>query len=193
MAGTVQVAGSGSAPWKWPSKRLATRIGTVFQDPEHQFVTGTVLEELQLGPKLVGVNADQRIEELLERLRLTALTKANPFSLSGGEKRRLSVATMLATAPDIVLLDEPTFGQDRRTFTELLTLLRQLADDGRTVISITHDPLVVQAMGDYVVDMDAFHPERSGRAAPGQRGSGEQAGPSSNSGSHGQGEAGGKS
>ena len=65
MAGTVQVAGSGSAAWKWPSKRLATRIGTVFQDPEHQFVTGTVLEELQLGPKLVGVNADQRIEELL--------------------------------------------------------------------------------------------------------------------------------
>ena len=193
MAGTVQVAGSGSAPWKWPSKKLATRIGTVFQDPEHQFVTGTVLEELQLGPKLVGVNADQCIEELLERLRLTALTKANPFSLSGGEKRRLSVATMLATAPDIVLLDEPTFGQDRRTFTELLTLLRQLADDGRTVISITHDPLVVQAMGDYVVDMDMFHPEWPGPAAPGQRGSGEQAGPSSNSGSRGQGEAGGKS
>ncbi|MBC6806602.1 ABC transporter ATP-binding protein [Corynebacterium sp. LK30] len=193
MAGTVQVAGSGSAPWKWPSKKLATRIGTVFQDPEHQFVTGTVLEELQLGPKLVGVNADKRIEELLERLRLTALTKANPFSLSGGEKRRLSVATMLATAPDIVLLDEPTFGQDRRTFTELLTLLRQLADDGRTVISITHDPLVVQAMGDYVVDMDMFHPEWPGPAAPGQRGSGEQAGPSRTSGSRGQGEAGGKS
>ncbi|MDU4704705.1 MAG: ABC transporter ATP-binding protein, partial [Corynebacterium sp.] len=78
-------------------------------------------------------------------------------------------------------------------FTELLTLLRQLADDGRTVISITHDPLVVQAMGDYVVDMDAFHPERSGRAAPGQRGSGEQAGPSSSKGSRGQGEAGGTS
>lgn len=160
MGGEVLVAHAGqkpdSAPWKWPSKKLATRIGTVFQDPEHQFVTGTVLEELQLGPKLVGENADQRIEALLERLRLSALTKANPFSLSGGEKRRLSVATMLATAPDIVILDEPTFGQDRRTFTELLTLLRQLADSGSTVVSITHDPLVIEAMGDYVVDMDGF-------------------------------------
>nr|WP_205570505.1 ABC transporter ATP-binding protein [Corynebacterium lactis] len=167
FAGTVAVAtedGAGKSdrstmaknPWTWRSTTLATRIGTVFQDPEHQFVTGSVLEELQLGPRLVGQNADSRIEELLERLRLTHLAQANPFSLSGGEKRRLSVATMLATAPGIVILDEPTFGQDRTTFVELLGLLRGLADDGSTVVSVTHDPLVVQAMGDYVVDMSGF-------------------------------------
>lgn len=154
------------APWTWSSRKLATRIGTVFQDPEHQFVTGSVLDELQLGPKLVGVDASRRIDELLERLRLGPLTRANPFSLSGGEKRRLSVATMLATAPGIVILDEPTFGQDRRTFTELLTLLRQLTDEGTTVISITHDHLVVDAMGDFVVNMDEYRGHWDGGGRP---------------------------
>lgn len=152
----AKATGPNTNPWKWPSKKLAARIGTVFQDPEHQFVTGSVLEELQLGPRLVGQDAGKRIEELLERLRLVKLAKANPFSLSGGEKRRLSVATMLATAPEIVILDEPTFGQDRKTFVELLGLLRGLADEGRTVVSVTHDPLVVKAMGDYVIDMADF-------------------------------------
>ena len=159
VAGSVIAAdriarGAGPNPMKWKSKQLAERIGSVFQAPEHQFVTATVRDELELGPKLLKDPAGtQRVDELLERLRLSHLAGANPFTLSGGEKRRLSVATVLSTAPSAVILDEPTFGQDRRTFAELLRMLRSLVDDGVTVVSITHDPLVVAAMGDHVIDL----------------------------------------
>lgn len=159
MAGRVAVAdsladGAGPDPMRWSSRQLAGRIGNVFQAPEHQFVTATVREELELGPRLLGDPAGAaRVDELLQRLRLGHLAAANPFTLSGGEKRRLSVATVLATAPSAVILDEPTFGQDRRTFTELLGLLRGLVDDGVTVVSITHDPLVIDALGDEVIDL----------------------------------------
>ena len=96
---------------------------------------------------------EERIAQLVESLRLEHLLGANPFTLSGGEKRRLSVATALVTAPSVLLLDEPTFGQDPQTFVELVRLLRQLADDGTTIASITHDPLFIQALGDHRVEV----------------------------------------
>lgn len=170
-AGTVMAAQAlrgatrESQPYFWSSKLLANRIGNVFQTPEHQFVTGTVREELELGPKLLGIDATVKVDELMERLRLNHLAMANPFSLSGGEKRRLSVATVLATAPQLLILDEPTFGQDSTTFTELLTLLRELVTEaGVSVLSVTHDPLVIRAMGDRIIDFSEFsqlgHPDR---------------------------------
>ncbi|HEY7451541.1 MAG TPA: ABC transporter ATP-binding protein, partial [Candidatus Limnocylindria bacterium] len=125
---------AGSVIWRWPARELVTRIGSVFQDPEHQFLTGRVADELTLGPRRAGVSereAEKRATELAERLRLDAVWNANPFTLSGGEKRRLSVATALATAPRALVLDEPTFGQDRRTWDEMLSLLAGLADSGR--------------------------------------------------------------
>lgn len=153
-AGDAVARGAGPDPLSWSSRQLAARVGSVFQAPEHQFVTATVRDELELGPKILGDPAGAaRVGELLERLRLSHLAGANPFTLSGGEKRRLSVATVLSTAPSMVILDEPTFGQDRRTFAELLRMLRGLVDEGVTVASVTHDPLVVDAMGDHVIDL----------------------------------------
>ncbi len=178
MGGRVTAAdaiarGAGPDPMKWKSKQLAQRIGSVFQAPEHQFVTPTVREELELGPKLLRDPAGAaRVEELLERLRLAHLAGANPFTLSGGEKRRLSVATVLSTAPSAVILDEPTFGQDRRTFAELLRMLRGLVDDGVTVASVTHDPLVVAAMGDHVIDLGEIGSRGNGRRGDDRRGNG---------------------
>jgi energy-coupling factor transport system ATP-binding protein len=145
------------AIWRWSAHELARHIGFVFQDPEHQFLAGSVRDELILGPIRTGTDpvlALQRADELLARLHLEALAEANPFTLSGGEKRRLSVATALATAPGVLVLDEPTFGQDRRTATELLHLLAALRDDGRAVAFVTHDSEFATALSDRTLRLE---------------------------------------
>ncbi len=151
--------GAGPHPIRWRSRELVTRIGSVFQDPEHQFVTGTVLDELRVGGRAVGRVDDARIDELLDRLRLGALVAANPFTLSGGEKRRLSVATALVTRPPLLVLDEPTFGQDARTWAELVAFLAELLDEGSAVVAVTHDAALVAALADSELRMPRL-PER---------------------------------
>ncbi|WP_407080030.1 ABC transporter ATP-binding protein [Arthrobacter jinronghuae] len=145
LAGTAR-----PEPGRWTSAQLVDRIGTVFQEPEHQFLANTVLDELAFGPRRLGRETDgqvlARVHQLAERLRLDGLLEANPFTLSGGEKRRLSVATMLATEPSILLLDEPTFGQDARTWAELVALLRGQLSEGRCVVSVTHDAEFIEAL-----------------------------------------------
>ena len=152
MAAEALSPGHGHEPIaRWPARELVRWIGTVFQDPEHQFLTGSVREELLLGPRRAGATdavAHRRADELLDRLHLSQLAEANPFTLSGGEKRRLSVATALATAPALLVLDEPTFGQDRRTWAEMLHLLAALRDDGRGVCFVTHDRAFATALAD---------------------------------------------
>jgi len=138
-------------PHRWRAAALATRIGSVFQNPEHQFVTARVADELALGPRRAGATdaaIKSTVDDLLTRLRLEKLAAANPYTLSGGEQRRLSVATALATAPRLLVLDEPTFGQDRRTWTELVDLLAKLRDDGCGVVTVTHDADFVEALAD---------------------------------------------
>lgn len=139
-------------PRSWRSKDLVRRIGYVFQSPEHQLAARTVRDELLLGPKAAGMDAaaaEHRADELLGTLGLTHLAAANPFTLSGGEKRRLSVAAVLATEPRLLILDEPTFGQDLNTFTALVGLLQQLADSGMGLLSITHDADYFAALGQH--------------------------------------------
>jgi energy-coupling factor transport system ATP-binding protein len=148
--------GAGPHPIAWRSRQLLTRIGTVFQQPEHQFLASTVRAELSVGPVALGLGAaetDSRVTGLLERLRLGSLAEANPFTLSGGEKRRLSVATMLATRPGVLVLDEPTFGQDSRTWAELVALLAELVDGGTALVAITHDLDLVDAIADSTVEL----------------------------------------
>ncbi|GAA1794119.1 ATP-binding cassette domain-containing protein [Planosporangium flavigriseum] len=148
-AGRVTVhADPAVPPHRWRAATLAKRIGSVFQNPEHQFVTNRVRDELALGPRRVGRDPAPVVDELLSRLRLDRLAAANPYTLSGGEQRRLSVATALACAPDLLILDEPTFGQDLRTWRELVDLLADLRDSGCGVVTVTHDADLVEALGD---------------------------------------------
>ena len=147
--GTV-VAADGTRPVDWRSAELVGRLGVVFQNPEHQFVAPSVREELAVGPAALGREAEHvtsDIEALLDPLRLRHLAAASPFTLSGGEQRRLSVATALATAPPVLLLDEPSFGQDSRTWAELAALLAAHRDAGGAVVMATHDRALITALG----------------------------------------------
>ncbi|UWF77367.1 MULTISPECIES: ABC transporter ATP-binding protein [Microbacterium] len=163
---------AGLRPWRWQSRELLTRIGTVFQDPEHQFLTQTVREELAVGPRALGwddARTDAVVEALLERLHLDRLAEANPFTLSGGQKRRLSVATVLAAAPEVMVLDEPTFGQDRRGWLELVALLQEEIARGRSIVAVTHDQDVIRHLGGHRIRLDLA--QTRGDAGPdGRRG-----------------------
>ncbi len=145
-------------PSTWTSTELVTRIGTVFQDPEHEFVATSVRDELAAGPAALGLPGAEvraRVDDLLARLHLQGLAGANPFTLSGGEKRRLSVATVLATGPRVIFLDEPTFGQDRATWLDLVELVRDLVEQGRAVVSVTHDEEYARVMAQHTVHVDS--------------------------------------
>ena len=159
LEGAVEVEtsdGTAGDPHEWSSKQLLGRLSMVFQEPEYQFLAATVAEELAIGPRAAGMTDEEiapLVDEHLEALGLTKLARANPMTLSGGEKRRLSVATALISAPELLILDEPTFGQDRGTWLGLVRLLRAALDRGVTLVSITHDPAFVAAMGQRVVDL----------------------------------------
>jgi energy-coupling factor transporter ATP-binding protein EcfA2 len=158
--------GAGIDPYKWKADQLISRIGTVFQEPEHQFVTGNVMDELMFGPKHLG-HGEDRVDELLERLRLTHLVDANPYTLSGGEKRRLSVATVLAAHPKVLVLDEPTFGQDANTWAELASFLSELLDAGTAVVSVTHDQEFSAVLGGAELRLDPATPALTDRQEAG--------------------------
>jgi energy-coupling factor transport system ATP-binding protein len=170
LAGSVVVApeiaaGASARPIEWKSRELLSRVGSVFQNPEHQFLAATVREELAVGPRALGLSrseVDARVDELLERLRLASLAQANPFTLSGGEKRRLSVGTAIATRPSILVLDEPTFGQDSRTWSELVFLLAEVLSTGTAVAAITHDAAFVAALATATLELGSARV----RAAP---------------------------
>ncbi|WP_353828390.1 ABC transporter ATP-binding protein [Agromyces sp. SYSU T0242] len=156
-APTISLGLDGS-PIRWRSRELLTRIGTVFQEPEHQFVASTVRDEVAVAPRALGLPAhevDERVDEVLHRLRLDRLAAANPFTLSGGEARRLSVGSVLVTRPGVVILDEPTFGQDRLGWVELVRLLHEIVRSGTTLLSVTHDAAFVEALGGHRIELDA--------------------------------------
>ncbi len=156
---------AGAAPSSWSSRELAGRIGTVFQDPEHQFVAATVRQELAAGPRALGqADVEDRVDRVLDDLGLAHLADANPFTLSGGEQRRLAIGTVLAAEPDVLVLDEPTSGQDRATWQAVVDRLGALADAGTAVVAVTHDRDLVRALD---ADEVVLGPEGVRPAGPG--------------------------
>lgn len=129
-------------PARASAAELSSAVGFVFQNPEHQFVVHTVADELAFGlrqRRLPEPQIDERVERMLTTLGLGGQRDAHPFLLSGGQKRRLSVGTALIAGAPLLVLDEPTFGQDRARAAELLELLAALNAAGTTVVVVTHD------------------------------------------------------
>lgn len=154
-AGTVRLGRSAGRPeradpWTWSAGEVARTFGVVFQNPEHQFVTSRVVDEVSHGLRSAGIpdaEVARRSGHMLTRMHLAHLSTADPFTLSGGEQRRLSVASALALDPGILLLDEPTFGQDPATWAEIVDIIATHRDSGGTVVMATHDPDLVRVLG----------------------------------------------
>lgn len=138
------------------ARTLSSRIGFVFQNPEHQFIAHTVFDEIAHGLRLQRLPDDEvraRTTELLARFGLEGKAGSHPFLLSGGQKRRLSVGTALVAGAPVLVLDEPTFGQDRARADELLSLLSELNAEGTTILVVTHDMQLVTEYADRTVVM----------------------------------------
>ncbi|MGO2111120.1 MAG: energy-coupling factor transporter ATPase [Pseudoclavibacter sp.] len=130
---------------------LRRRVGVVFQNPEHQFLRQRVRAELELGVDHRDPAVAARVDDLLGRFGLREQQDLHPFVLSGGGKRRLSVGTALVAGPPLLVLDEPTYGQDRARAAELLDLLEALRREGTTIVMATHDLQLVAEHASHVI------------------------------------------
>ena len=125
--------------WQQPYEKI--RVGYVFQNPDYQLFAEEVWEEVAFGVRLLGLSppeVERRVEGALTRVHLLDRARDDPFSLTKGQRQRLAVAGVLALAPQVIILDEPTTGLDHREQQDLLGLARELHAQGHTVIMVTH-------------------------------------------------------
>lgn len=124
-------------------RKIRERVGLVFQYPEQQIFAETVEEEISFGPCNWGITGkvlEMRVKSAMEAMGLdNSFLKCNPFTLSGGEKRRVAIASVLASDPAYIVLDEPTAGLDANGVIELIAILNDRRNKGVGVIHITHD------------------------------------------------------
>ncbi len=134
-------------------EQLAQRVGYVFQDPDHQLFASSVVDEVAFGPRNVGLPDDEVVRRVDEALAAVGLEErdADPFLLDKGARQRLAVAAILALRPEVLVLDEPTTGLDFQEQGRMMTLLRRLHADGRTIVIITHTPWVIAEHAERVV------------------------------------------
>ncbi len=151
--GSVQVLGH-NALNRRVRKRLAGSVGYVFQNPDHQLFTRSVRAEIDYGLKNLGIDPKRRSEIVAATLLavdLAHVADEDPLFLSKGQRQRLAVAAVLAMGPEILIVDEPTTGQDYRSVTAIMRLLHELQEQGKTIIVITHDMTLVAAYCQRVV------------------------------------------
>ena len=142
-AGELYVDGENIYSDGYSMKKLRSKVGLVFQYPEHQLFEQTVLEDVMFGPKNLGLSEEEQRERAVEALQLVGIPEKSyeksPFELSGGQKRRVAIAGVLAMRPTTLILDEPTAGLDPHGKTEILEEIRRLhRSTGITVILVSH-------------------------------------------------------
>ena len=141
-SGRVLIDGVDTSTPKQDLRAVRKKVGLVFQYPEHQLMEETVRKDIAFGPKNLGLPEDEIAERVLVAAKAIGLKDElldkSPFELSGGEKRRVAIAGVLAMEPDVLVLDEPTAGLDPAGRDELLDLVRQLNDCGMTIVLVSH-------------------------------------------------------
>lgn len=136
------------------------KVAFVFQNPDVQLFSSTVYEDVAFGPLQLGLSPHrvrETVDHLLETLRITDLRDRPPYTLSDGQKKKVAIATSLATDPEVLLLDEPTNGLDPRTQVWLIELLYDLHAQGKTIITATHDLSIVGDIADRAVVFSEEH------------------------------------
>lgn len=133
-------------------RRLFSQIGVVFQNPGNQFVTQNVLQEIETSLKIW--KGKDNAKEILDTYGLGQYGSYSPYMLSQGQQRRLAVASVLAGGQKILLLDEPTYGQDRASVRTIMERLREKTQQGLTVIFITHDEVLAKTWADKIYRME---------------------------------------
>jgi len=158
-SGTIYFDGQDIYDKDFNMKSLRSRVGLVFQYPEHQLFETTVLEDVKFGPKNLGlskVEVDLRAFEAIKQVGLSEKCyDDSPFELSGGQKRRVAIAGVLAMKPEILILDEPTAGLDPRGRDEILDQIAKLHREGLTVILVSHSMEDVAKYADRIIAMNS--------------------------------------
>jgi len=137
--GEVRIEGVGTA--EMSAADLGRRVGYVFQNPDHQIFEERILDEVMFGPKKLGMEAERAREQARDALETVGLwdrRDEDPFMLTKGLRQKVAVASVLATRPRAIVMDEPTTGLDYGELKQMMALVRRLNDDGHTVIMITH-------------------------------------------------------
>ena len=164
-SGTVLVNGKPTSRQKVPE--LAKVVGYAFQNPDHQLFCSSVEDEVKFGPQNLGYPESEvrlKVERAIEAMNLDKQRALAPLSLRLGERRRVSIASVIAMDPQVLILDEPTTGLDAGESLELMERLKRLNGEGKTIILITHDMklvaeharrIVVMAGGRVLLDADS--------------------------------------
>ncbi len=153
--GRVTVAGRDTA--KTPVEELAALVGYVFQNPSHQLFASTVQEDLAFGPRNLGVpeaEIRQRVEAAIGVFGLAAVRGQHPSRIAFPMRKLAAMAAVATMRPGIVVLDEPSTGQDHATIDTILRFVRQLRDEGVTVVCVSHDMPLVADIADRLVVLD---------------------------------------
>jgi len=165
-SGVVFYNGEDISGKSFDRKKLHSKVGLVFQYPEHQLFEVDVLSDVAFGPKNLGLSKDEAKERAKEALKKVGIPEEyynqSPFDLSGGEKRRVAIAGVLAMQPEVLILDEPTAGLDPKGRDEILDQVKKLKEDTKmTVILVSHsmediakyvDRIIVMNKGNIVYD-----------------------------------------
>jgi len=151
------------------SQAFRSRVGFVFQDPDVQLFCPTVREDIAFGPLQLGVAPDEikrRIGELVRDFGIEELLDRSPYQLSVGEKRKVAIASTLAVAPRVLILDEPTAGLDPATMRHIVDIITKAHEEGKTVVTATHDMHIVQEIADTIYCFG--HDKKIARYGPAQ-------------------------
>ncbi|MBQ6315311.1 MAG: energy-coupling factor transporter ATPase [Mogibacterium sp.] len=159
-SGDVYVDGQCITDGKTKLVEIRRRVGLVFQYPEYQLFEETVAKDVAFGPHNLGLDEDEITKRVRDSLEIVGLDyeeikDSSPFELSGGQKRRVAIAGVLAMNPSVLILDEPTAGLDPTAHREVLAMIRRIHREmGMIIIFVSHNMADIADMSDYVIVMD---------------------------------------